>query len=811
MDIIKFGGSSVGNVENLNKVKEIVKSRKAPFIMVVSAFSGVTNQLQQLGEKALKYQHTEELTTLRERHISMVKNLLHIDKQTNALVHIQQTFLKLETLCNSVYDLGELSQRTQARFLAQGELLSSQIIYEYLKQEDLPIQYLPSHEYIIANGDYSNAQVDFKATKERSLSIDSQLCYIAPGYVASNTANELVVLGRGGSDYTASIYAYCLQADRIELWSDVNGMQNAHPMLVKNTKVISEMSYEEAFEMAYFGAKVIYPPAIRPAMEKKIPVYLLNTLFPTDKGTKIYTLSEGRTDKVLGVTTLSDITMITVSGIGLAGTKGSARRVFQALEEANVNIILITQSCSEQNICFAIKTTDASMAQNALEKQFANEITQGQIDPLSVTHNHVILALIGDNMNHQIGLSGKVFRTLGNNGINIQAIAQGASERNISVVIDAKDEHKAVNVIHEQFFQETTKKVHLFVIGTGNVGQQFLEIVYQQQEYCKTHQKVELRVVAVANSKQFLFNPDGLTYQQVSNLSAEGTPYNAVQDLANLVINANKRNSIVVDNTASADISNLYTTFFKHSISVATCNKLAGSSTLENYNQLMALVKDKGCGFQYETTVGAALPIIKTIQNLRLSGDHINRIEAVVSGSLNFIFNHYNATLPFAQVVKRAQEEGYTEPDPRIDLNGLDVIRKLLILAREAGYQKEIKEVQFNSFLPSEAQKAISVETFYSALEENEPFFKQLYTYAEKKGAKLKVIAQLSEGALQVSLQEVLPDSPFYHLDGKDNIVALYTDMYAPEPLVVKGAGAGSKITASGVFSDVMYLANIKR
>jgi len=467
VDIIKFGGSSVGNVENLNKVKEIVKSRKAPFIMVVSAFSGVTNQLQQLGEKALKYQHTEELTTLRERHISMVKNLLHIDKQTNALVHIQQTFLKLETLCNSVYDLGELSQRTQARFLAQGELLSSQIIYEYLKQEGLPIQYLPSHEYIIANGDYSNAQVDFKATKERCLSIDSQLCYIAPGYVASNTANELVVLGRGGSDYTASIYAYCLQADRIELWSDVNGMQNAHPMLVKNTKVISEMSYEEAFEMAYFGAKVIYPPAIRPAMEKKIPVYLLNTLFPTDKGTKIYTLSEGRTDKVLGVTTLSDITMITVSGIGLAGTKGSARRVFQALEEANVNIILITQSCSEQNICFAIKTTDASMAQNALEKQFANEITQGQIDPLSVTHNHVILALIGDNMNHQIGLSGKVFRTLGNNGINIQAIAQ------LNVwTTDGIDKYAMIHICIDDIekSQQTRQAIHQLVKTYGIVS-----------------------------------------------------------------------------------------------------------------------------------------------------------------------------------------------------------------------------------------------------------------------------------------------------------------------------------------------------
>ena len=811
MDIIKFGGSSVGSVENLQKVREIVKNRKEPFVMVVSAFSGVTNLLQQLGEKALKNEYLEILEALKERHITMAKELLPIDKQTNALVHIQQTLLKLETLCHSVYDLGELSSRTQARFLSQGELLSSAIIFEYLKHENTTLSYLPSQDYLVAEGDYTNAVIDFNATQARCKNIDTQTNYIAPGYLAKNSQGECVVLGRGGSDYTASVYGYCLNANRIELWSDVNGMQNAHPQLVKNTKVISQMSYEEAFEMSYFGAKVIYPPAIRPAMEKKIPVYLLNTLFPTDKGTKIYALTEERTDKILGVSTLSDISMLTVSGIGLAGTKGSARRVFQALEQANVNVILITQSCSEQSICFAIKTADAPAAQASLETEFATEISHGQIDPLSVSHQHIILALIGDNMKHQTGLSGKVFRALGNNGINIQAIAQGASERNISVVIDAKDEHKAVNVVHEQFFQEITKKIHLFVIGTGNVGKQFLDIVYHQQDYCKTQHKVELRVVAVANSSKVLFNADGLHQEEVASLAEKGVPYTDTQALADLIIWANRRNSIVVDNTASAAISSLYPTFFKHSISVATCNKIAGSSALENYNQLMNLAKDKSCDFQYETTVGAALPIIKTIQNLRLSGDAIHRIEAVVSGSLNFIFNHYCGTTPFAKVVKIAQEEGYTEPDPRMDLGGVDVMRKLLILAREAGYQKELTDVHFQSFLPEEALQTNTVADFYAALEANESFFQDLYIEAEKKGAKLKVVAQLLNTELKVSLQEVQPDSPFYHLDGKDNIVALYTDIYTPEPLVVKGAGAGAKVTASGVFSDVMYIANRKK
>ena len=812
MIVIKFGGSSVGTIENIHKVKEIVKAKTEPFIMVVSAFAGVTNALQYLATAALEGRHSEALEELKAQHITMAKSLLPIDKQTTTLVYIQQTFLKLTSLCESVYALGELSERTKARFLAQGELLSSHILFEYLKQEGVKLSYLPSDKYIIATGDYCNAKVDLQATQAQCASINTLQCYIAGGFIATNTSTELMVLGRGGSDYTAAIYGYCTNATQIELWSDVNGMQNANPQLVKSTKVITQMSYEEAFEMAYFGAKVIYPPAIRPAMEKQIPVYLLNTLHPTDKGTRISTVtSTTHSDKVLGVSTLSDISMLTVSGIGLAGTKGSARRVFQSLESAGVNIILITQSCSEQSICFAVKTSDAQSAEQALQRQFEREIATGQIDPISLTHQHVILALIGDNMKHQTGLSGKVFSALGNNGINVQAIAQGASERNISVVIDAKDEHKAVNVVHERFFQEATKKVHLFVIGIGNVGKQFLDIVYQQQAYCRQYQKIELRVSAVANSKKYLLNEEGLTYEEALSLPEKGTPYTDTSALAELIISVNRRNSIVVDNTASEAISNLYERFFNHTISVATCNKITGSSPLANYNKLMQLVKDKNCDFQYETSVGAALPIIKTIQNLRLSGDTIHRIDAVVSGSLNFIFNHYNATTPFAEIVKQAQTEGYTEPDPRIDLSGLDVIRKILILAREAGEQKEIEEVAFESFLPAQAMQTTSVEAFYKALSDNETFFQEMYNKAKEKNAKLKVVAQLLEGTLKVSLQEVASSSPFYHLDGKDNIIALYTDMYPTEPLVIKGAGAGAKVTASGVFSDVMYIANKRK
>lgn len=734
MIIVKFGGSSVGSIENLQLVKNILKDKKESFLVVVSAFSGVTNQLQSLGDFALENKHEDVLESLKERHIAMAKGLLHINKQTATLVHIQQTILELESLCNSVHALGELSDRTQARFLAQGELLSSKIIAEFLNQEGITIDYLPSDKYIKTfDDDFLNARVNLKQTEANCASIATAKNHIAPGFVARNTKGQLVVLGRGGSDYTASIYGYCLDAKQVELWSDVNGMQNANPRIVKKTEVIHDMSYEEAFEMSYFGAKVIYPPAIRPAMAKNIPVLLKNTLFPTDKGTRIHAVSEGRTDKVLGVSTLPDVSMVTISGIGLAGVKGSARRVFQALEEAGVNVILITQSCSEQSICFAVKKEVAQIAKTALEEAFEKEMENGQINPIDVTSNHVILALIGDNMKHQVGLSGKVFSALGRNDINVQAIAQGASERNISVVIDEKDERKAVNVVHERFFQEVTKKIHLFVIGTGNVGSQFLDILFHQQAFCKTNYKAELRVVGLANSKQFLFDNEGLTYEQITKLKSEGKNYRNLEELASFIVQANLRNCIVVDNTASKEVSDLYTTFFKHSISIATCNKIAGSSSLENYRSLMQLVKNENCDFQYETSVGAALPIIKTIQNLRLSGDTITRIDAVVSGSLNFIFNNYNGTEAFINIVKTAQTEGYTEPDPRIDLSGLDVIRKILILAREAGYDKEIEEVAFESFLPEMAMKVDSVDAFYGVLRENETFSK---TYTKKHTKK---------------------------------------------------------------------------
>lgn len=809
MFIIKFGGSSVGSVENLHRVKSILTTKQENFVVVVSAFSGVTNQLEELGQMALNNDFSSTLEQLKERHISTARQLIQVHQQTNILIDIQQQFLELKSLCESIYILGELSTKTNARILSKGELLSSKIIHEFLRQSGIQLNYLPAWELIKAQGNHLNASVEFEATNENlMLQINQNQNYIAPGFVATNFNDEIVVLGRGGSDFTASIIGATVNAGRIELWSDVNGMQNANPRLVKQAKVIHQMSYEEAFEMSYFGAKVVYPPAIKPAMKKSIPVLLKNTLRPEDGGTAIVKHNDERKDKVLGVSTLSDISVINVSGIGLAGRKGSARKIFQALEIAGVNVILITQSCSEQSICICVKTSDQENARNALNQQFKYEIQSNELNPIEITDHHVILALVGDNMKHQVGLSGKIFGALGENNVNVKAIAQGASERNISVVIDANDEHKAVNVIHERFFQEATKKVHLFVIGVGNVGKQFLDILYNQQKHCKQEYNIDLRVVSVANSKQFLFDEKGLSPQETNQLAERGEVYSELPELIERIRKANLRNSIVIDNTASTAVSEIYPAIFDESISIATCNKIATSSPLENYLSLLQKAKDKNAYFQYETAVGAALPVIKTIQNLRLSGDMITQIQAVLSGSLNFIFNNYDGIRPFHEIVKQAQDEGYTEPDPRIDLSGLDVIRKILILAREAGYQKEMEEVKFNSFLPEKAMQVETVEQFYEVLKENEDYFRQMLFDARAKNAKLKVIAQLKDNEMNVSLNQVMPDSPFYQLDGKDNIVSLNTQLYNQEPLIVKGAGAGAKVTASGVFSDLMYIVN---
>lgn len=808
MIVLKFGGTSVGSVENLRRVKEIISSQVQPFVIVVSAFSGVTNLLESMAEGAVKGDYKTALNELRERHTVIINELIQSASKKQVTQLLEVEISNLEKICNGVSTLQELSDRTMARIFSFGETISSKIIHSFLLQEGIELSHLDSAELMVAEGASLSAMVDYSST-DRNLqsAINSNASYICGGFIAKNTKGERVVLGRGGSDLTASVIAQAIGAERLEIWSDVNGMLNANPKIVKQASPIKSLSYQEAFELAYFGAKVLYPPTIRPVMEKNIPIYLKNTLKLKDEGTFISNVNEDQADRITGVTSLENISIVTISGVGMAGKKGTARRVFQVVEEADVNIILVMQGCSEQSICLGIKTEDSERTAKALENHFDFEIQRKLINPIIVETDKSIIAVVGDKMKRQVGLGGKVFSALGENGVNVTAITQGSSERNISIVVDKSDENKAISVIHERFFQKAIKKVHLFIAGVGNVGQQFLNIIEEQRQDLLENHNLNLIIAGVANSRKMLIDPVGVSISQIKNLNQTGTDANADQ-FSSIAIDSNLHNTIFIDNTASEMVSDQYAKLLANSISVVACNKIAGSSTTKNYESLLKLAKVKNCSFQYETSVGAALPIIKTIQDLRLSGDRIHRIQAVLSGSLNFIFNNYNTEKTFSEIVAEAKEQGLTEPDPKIDLSGLDVRRKILILAREAGYRGELEDVTFDSFLPNGCMQTANTDAFLSCLSENEQHFSSIHSNAENAGKGLKVIAELNQGKMNVALEAVGTESPFYHIGGKDNIVVLYTNRYKDQPLIIKGAGAGAEITASGVFSDLIYIVN---
>lgn len=807
MIVMKFGGTSVSSKDNLERIKSIIEQKQDGFIVIVSALSKSTDQLELAARYALDGQHATIIEQLKTRHLDFVHEIMLPINQTEVVIFIQDRFNKLESICDSIATLSDLSDKVLAHVQSFGEQLSAFILSKYFLQEGLNIELLNSKELIRANGNHLNASVDFNQSQLQLKPLNTERNYIASGFIASNDNAETVLLGRGGSDYTASIFACLTNATCLEIWSDVNGLQTANPKFVNESTSIEKLSYKEAFELAYFGAKVLYPPTIGPVMEKQIPIYLKNTSQPNQSGTLI-SETPSDTQNIQGVTSISDVGLINVSGVGLAQKKGTARRVFQAIEEAGINVILITQSCSEQSICLGVLSSDTKVAQEAIDTAFSLDLESGMMNPVEVLTDHSIVAVVGDNMKHKTGLSGKVFSSLGENGINVFAIAQGASERNISIVVNKKDESKAINVIHEEFFQKAIKKVHLFIAGVGNVGRCFIDVIEKQRDILLAEHRIDLKIIGVANSRKMLLSEDGLRSDQIAALNDAGADYNEFGEFLSEIQNRNMRNSVFIDNTASEVVSLGYQSLLERSISVVTCNKIACSSKQQLYETLLAMAKEHNCQFQYETSVGAALPVIKTISDLTLSGDRIHRIEAVISGSLNFIFNNYNTERSFAEIVMQAKTEGYTEPDPKIDLSGLDVMRKILILSREAGHAKELSDIEFKSFLPESCSNASSVDVFFEELSKHENHFSTMYKQANDAGRKLKVVATMDKGKLKVELKEIEPDSPFYHLQGKDNIIALYTDRYETEPLIIKGAGAGALVTASGVFSDLMLVIN---
>ena len=815
MVVLKFGGSSVKNPEALKKVASIVKEHAShgKVIVVVSAFGGVTDLLNQYAQEAA----TQTKTYAKTLELISSKTLENLDfwnadSQTREAVSRIEN--RLSDLGQQLFDQEITVDEAQDEILIAGEAVSSRVLSGFLNHLSMPNILKDSSDFIVATHEGRRVRVDYALTysKIKPLSEVANLV-VMPGFMAKTKEGKPTTLGRGGSDFSAALIANGVDAQQLFIYTDVSGIYTADPRFVKQAKPIKRLSYEEALELSHFGAKVLYAPSVQPAFEKNIPLYVKNTFDSAAEGTYISS-SELITeqDTVMGISHLSSISLITVEGADLIGQMGFTTRFFETLSTHHINIILITQASSEYSLCIAIDSADADKAQSALNNRFELEISTGRMKPVRIESGLSIVALVGEHMKSQTGISGKLFSSLGANNINIIAIAQGSSERNISFVIDEKNVKKALNTIHERFFEKQRKQINLFVVGVGTVGSRLLNILQLQRQHLLDRLSIDIRIVGLSNSKKMAFNENGHDLSDWKSHLEKGQAA-ALPELVQTIQSLNLRNSILIDNTASHEVSDLYLELLQQGVGVVTCNKIACSSALKNYKALQKASIDQKVPFYYETNVGAGLPIIDTLKNLIDSGDSIRSIVAVLSGSLNFIFDTYNATTSFKEVVEAAMSGGYTEPDPRIDLSGLDVKRKLLILARESGFELELDAIQTAAFLPDGALETPSVEDFLSLLAANEQHFESLYKEAKAKQQKLKFVAELTVDSYQqiqakVGLQGVDSSSDYYTLSGSDNILMLYTDRYQKQPMVIKGAGAGADVTASGIFGDIIRASN---
>jgi aspartokinase/homoserine dehydrogenase 1 len=813
MKVLKFGGSSVATSENINKAIAIVKDSayNTQVIVVVSALGGITDVLLEAGNLACTgdENYKNQFKLIEERHLKVIRELIPVGNQSGVLGHVKKMLNKLEATLEGVFLINELSAKTSDKIVSFGELLSSFIVVEAMKNQGLDAELKNAQELIVTDENFSNAVVKFDQTNnniETFFKNNKHQIIVLPGFVSKTESGEPTTLGRGGSDYTAAIIAAAANASVLEIWTDVSGMYTANPNFVQQAFPIKNISYQEAMELSHFGAKVLYPPTIQPVLEKEIPIKIKNTFDAKAEGTLI-TKVTSNTNPIKGISHIENMTLVTLEGSGMVGIPGFSKRLFEALFQQKINVSLITQASSEHSICIAINNADAEKAELAVNSVFSFEISQHKVNPLIVEKNNAIIALVGDNMKSHQGISGKMFSALGRNNVNIRAIAQGASEKNISAVITHKDIKKALNTLHAEFFEDQTKQLNLFVVGVGNVGQKLLAQIKNQQPYLLDQLKLQVRVIGMANSKKMLFNEDGIDLDswKIQLEKAETLNMDAFH---NKITDLNYRNSIFVDNTAEESIANLYASYLKESVAVVTCNKIACSSNYENYMNLKNLSRKYSAPFLFETNVGAGLPIIDTLKNLIASGDKVTQIQAVLSGSLNFIFNNFNEQTSFFDVVQQAGVEGYTEPDPRIDLSGIDVARKILILARESGTKLELSDIANDSFLPKLSLEAKSVPDFMETLKTESAHFSQLRKNAEAKNCRLKYVAEFNNGEANVGLKEIPASHPFYELAGKDNIVLFFTNRYSEQPLIIKGAGAGADVTASGLFADIIRIGN---
>ena len=810
MKVLKFGGTSMGSAAAMQQVQQIIAQSHEPLIAVVSAMSGTTDQLIRCGELAAagNEQYRDVLKQIEDRHFEATKELILVQQQSSILSLIKKACNEIEDICKGIYLLGEYTARSKDKLMSYGELLSSQIFAYALQQAGTDAIWVDVRLLIRTNNRYGNATVDSSITHallRNFFQKQTATISIVPGFIASDSHGITTTLGRGGSDYTAAIIAGALHASVMEIWTDVSGMMTADPRWVPNARIIPSISYQEAMELSHFGAKVLYPPTIQPVVGLSIPILIKNTFAPADTGTRIASTSV-RDNIIRGISSINTITLLSLEGSGMVGIPGISARLFEALAAAGINVILITQSSSEHSICVGIRTTDATSAKDVVDQAFQLEIETGKVEPLQVEHNLSIVALVGDNMKYHTGVSGRMFSILGRNGINIRAIAQGSTERNISVVVDSRDVRKAINVLHEEFFETVKKHLHLFIIGTGNVGRRLLSQLLQQRAFLEAQLQLQIRVCGISNSRRMLIEENGIDLSRWEQLLQDAPPAN-LDAFVQSILERNLPNSVFADITANTTVAQVYQQLLEKSVSVVACNKIAVAAPYTNYKTLKDVAREYNASFLYETNVGAGLPVIGTLNDLLRSGDRILRIEAVLSGTLNFVFNNYDGTQSFAAVVKQAQEEGYTEPDPRLDLSGTDVMRKILILAREAGEIMEMQDIQCDGFLPAACLEG-DVPAFYAAMEANDAHFKSILHKAQAAGAKLKFVARFERtetgSKASVGLQHIVPESDFYHLYGKDNLVLFYTERYREQPLVVKGAGAGAEVTASGVFADIL-------
>ena len=811
MKVLKFGGTSVGSVKSILSLKKIVEkeAHQQPVIVVVSALGGITDKLLYTAQLALNGDQVwkTEFDAIVDRHHKMIDTIISDPSSRENLFYLVDSLLEqLKSIYFGVFLIHDLSEKTQDAIVSYGERLSSNIVAALIKGA----KWFDSRNFIkterVNDKHTLDSELTYKLVKKAFA--DLPRISLVPGFISRDKTTERTTnLGRGGSDYTAAIIAAALNAECLEIWTDVDGFMTADPKVIKTAYTINELSYIEAMELCNFGAKVIYPPTIYPVCVKNIPIKVKNTFNPDNSGTVIKQKVENDRKPIKGISSISGTTLITVTGLSMVGVRGVNRRIFTTLADNGISVFMVSQASSENSTSIGVRDQDAARAVEVLNKEYEKEIETGAMFPMHAESNLATIAIVGENMKHTPGIAGKLFGTLGRSGVSVIACAQGASETNISFVVDGKSLRKSLNVLHDSFFLSEYKVLNLFICGIGTVGGKLLEQIKSQYEELKERSRLKLNVVGIASSKKAIFNRDGIDLNHYHELLEESEPSNA-EKLKTSILGMNIFNSVFVDCTASKDIASLYQDLLEHNISIIAANKIAASSEYENYAQLKQTALQRGVLFRFETNVGAGLPIIGTINDLKHSGDKILKIEAVLSGTLNFIFNELSADVPFSETVRRAKEQGYSEPDPRIDLSGTDVVRKLVILSREAGYRVELSDVKKELFIPSDFFNSTE-EEFWKILPSLDESFEQKRKELEAQGKRWRFVATLDHGKTQVALKAVDHNHPFYNLEGSNNIVLLTTERYKEYPMQIQGYGAGASVTAAGVFANIMSIANI--